>query len=171
MTGQTRLSQIQIRNYKNIAAAAIDLQPLTVLVGPNGAGKSNLVDALSFVADSLSYSVQRAFANRGGVAAVRRRPCPSPCHIGLRFVLALQDGGWADYAFDIAAPPRGSISVARERCIVQPATKARQAFEVQSGKFIREVPGIRARIKADRLALTVVSAAEEFRMIPFRKRL
>lgn len=87
MERQARLTEIQVRNYKNIAAAVINLQPLTVLVGPNGAGKSNLVDALSFVADSLSHSIQLAFANRGGIAAVRRKSGGHPYHTGLRFSL------------------------------------------------------------------------------------
>jgi predicted ATPase len=165
MAEQTRLTQIQVRNYKNIAAAVIDLEPLTVLIGPNGAGKSNFVDALSFVADSLTHSIQLAFANRGGIAAVRRKSGGHPYHIGLRFSLELAGGGWADYAFDVAARPREAFSVARERCVVQPLMAPRHEFEVKDGRFVRQVPGIRARIEPDRLALTVVSAAEEFRPI------
>jgi len=165
MVKQARLIEIQIRNYKNIAATVIDLQPLTVLVGPNGAGKSNFVDALSFVADALSHSIHLAFADRGGIAAVRRKSGGHPYHIGLRFRLALADGGWADYAFDIAARPREAFSVAHERCIVQPFMVPRHEFEVENGQFIREVPDIRPRIEPDRLALTVVSAAEEFRPV------
>jgi len=158
-----KLSWIQIRNYRNIAAAVVNLQPLTVLVGPNGAGKSNFVDALSFVADSLNHSISLAFANRGGITAVRRKSGGHPTHIGLRFHLDLADGGWADYAFDIAARPREAFSVARERCVVQPFMQSRHEFEVQNGQFRREVPGIRPRIEPDRLALTVLSATEEFR--------
>ena len=165
MEKQTKLTEIQIRNYKNIAATVINLQPLTVLVGPNGAGKSNFVDALSFVADALSHSIHLAFADRGGIAAVRRKSGGHPYHIGLRFRLALADGGWADYAFDIAARPREAFSVAHERCVVQPFMAPRHEFEVENGKFIREVPDIRPRIEPDRLALTVVSAAEEFRPV------
>ncbi len=165
MVKRVKLTEIQIRNYKNIAAAVIDLQSLTVLVGPNGAGKSNFVDALSFVADSLVHSIQLAFANRGGIAAVRRKSGGHPYHIGLRFGLTWDDGGWARYAFDIAARPREAFSVARERCVVQPFMQPRQEFEVENGQFTRQVPGIRARIEPDRLALTVVSAAEEFRPV------
>jgi len=165
MEKQAKLTEIQIRNYKNIAATVINLQSLTVLVGPNGAGKSNFVDALSFVADALSHSIHLAFADRGGIAAVRRKSGGHHYHIGLRFRLALVDGGWADYAFDIAARPREAFSVAHERCVVQPFMAPRHEFEVKNGQFIREVPDIRPRIEPDRLALTVVSAAEEFRPV------
>ncbi len=159
-----RLLQVQIRNYKNIAAVVLDLQPLTVLVGPNGAGKSNFVDALAFVADSLDVSIQLAFANRGGITAVRRKSGGHPTHIGLRLSMRLADGGWAYYAFDIAARPREAFSVSRERCIVH-GRKATHEFEVQNGNFVRGVPGVRPRIVPDRLALTMLSATEEFRPV------
>ncbi len=162
---KSRLRQIQIRNYKNIAQAVIDLQQLTVLVGPNGAGKSNFVDALSFVSDCLSHSIHLAFANRGGIAAVRRQSGGHPTHIGLRLRIDMADGDWADYAFDIAARSREAFSVARERCIVQYFMGARHEFVVENGKFIRQVPGILPRLEPDRLALTVISGTQEFRPV------
>jgi hypothetical protein len=83
----------------------------------------------------------------------------------LRFELTLAQGGWANYAFDLAARPREAFSVAHERCVVQPFMQPRHEFEVENGQFTRPVPGIRPRIEPDRLALTVVSAAEEFRPV------
>jgi len=159
------LRQVQIRNYKNIAACIVNLERFTVLVGPNGAGKSNFVDALSFVADCLSHSVQLAFANRGGIAAVRRKSGGHPTHIGLRLRLDLADGGWADYAFDLAARRREAFSIARERCVVQSFMGPRHEFEIEHGTFTRQVPGIRPRVQSDRLALTILSAAEEYRPV------
>jgi predicted ATPase len=165
MAKQPRLRQVQIRHYKNIAEAVVNLQPVTVLVGPNGAGKSNFVDALSFAADSLNYSIQVAFANRGGPAAVRRKSGGHPTHLGLRFRIDLSDGGWADYAFDVAAPSGGAFTIARERCVVQPLMSSCHEFDVENGIFTHEVPGIRPRLEPDRLALTVLSALEEFRPV------
>jgi predicted ATPase len=162
-----RLRQIQIRHYKNIVTAIVHFQPLTILVGPNGAGKSNFVDALSFVADSLNHSIQSAFANRGSIAAVLHRSSgqPQPANIGWRLRLDLVDGGWADYAFEIATRPGESFTVTHERCIVQFSAGPRHEFEVENGIFKSEVPGIRPRIEPDRLALTVLSALEEFRPV------
>jgi predicted ATPase len=165
MAGKVQLRQVQIRNYKNIAAAVVELQPLTVLVGPNGAGKSNFVDALAFVADSLNHSIQSAFVKRGGTKAVIRKSDKHQSHLGMRLRLDLADAGTADYAFDIAVRPREAFKVARERCIVQTLQGMRHEFEIKNGKFVREVSGIRPRLKPDRLALTVLSALEEFRPI------
>lgn len=165
MVGKFRLTELRIRNYKNIATAVVPLQDLTVLVGPNGAGKSNCVDALSFVADCLNHSIQLAFANRGGIAAVRRKSSGHPTHLGLSFHLQSVEGSWARYTFEIAARPREAFRVAREQCIVQSAWGQSHEFKVENGKFIREVPGIRPHIEPDRLALTVLSGLEEFRLI------
>lgn len=147
--------------------AIVNFQPLTVLVGPNGAGKSNFVDALAFVADSLNHSIQSAFAYRGSMAAVLHRSNgqPQPTNIGWRLRLDLAGGGWADYAFEIATRSREAFTVARERCIVQTSIGLRHEFEVENGMFMREVPGIRPRVEPDRLALTVLSAVEEFRPV------
>ena len=163
MAGKYRLRQVQIRNYKNIAKAVVNLQLLTVLVGPNGSGKSNFVDVLSFVADSLNHSIQMAFTSRGGINTVRRKSGGHPNHIGLRLILDLTDGGWADYAFDISARSREAFNITRERCIIEPFGGTRHIFEVENGTFKREVPGIRPRVEPDRLALTMLSGLEEFR--------
>ncbi len=162
----SRLSQVEIQNYKNIAAARVELQPLTILVGPNGAGKSNFVDALSFAADSLNHSIQNAFSRRGGLAAVRRRAGQEVKSepIALRVEIMLGNGGRAEYVVEISASATG-FKITRERCVVEPDTGLHHEFEVQDGEFTRAVPGIRPRIEPDRLALTVLSAVEEFRPV------
>lgn len=163
------LQQVQIKNYKNIASAVVDMKPLTVLVGPNGAGKSNFIDALTFVADSLNYSVRLAFANRGGIAAVRRRSGGHPTHVGMRFRIEFPDNSMADYSFDIAAKRQKnripSFRIDRERCVVQPFMKEQVEFEIREGKFVKEVPGIRPQLESDRLALALLSGVEEFRPV------
>jgi predicted ATPase len=157
--------RVVIRNYKSIAQALVCLEPLTVLVGPNGAGKSNFIDALSFVRDCLSESIELAFKNRGGIGAVRRRSGGHPTHIGLRLELQLDEGACADYTFEIAAIPKERFSVARERCEVWRFMEERHDFEVKNGEFLRKIPGIRPKVSADRLALFAASATEEFRPV------
>lgn len=160
-----RVQQVQIRNYKSIAQIAVNLDRFTVLVGPNGAGKSNFIDALAFVQECLSESIELAFKNRGGIAAVRRISAGHPTHIGIRLVLNLGDHQFADYAFEIAAKPKEKFSVARERCVVEKLMGIRHAFEIEDGKFTTEIPGIRPKVAPDRLALFAASATEEFRPV------
>jgi len=160
-----RIRQVQIRNYKSIAQAAVALEPFTVLVGPNGAGKSNFIDALAFVKDCLSESIEFAFKQRGGIRAVRRRSAGHPTNIGIRLILDLNDNLSADYAFQIAARPTGRFSVARERCVLRRLLSEGAVFDVRHGEFSREIPGIRPKVTADRLALFAASATEEFRPV------
>jgi predicted ATPase len=63
------LQKIQIKNYRSIADASVDLQPFTVLLGANGSGKSNLLRLL----DDLSHSTDRVLARHLRLPQTRRR--------------------------------------------------------------------------------------------------
>jgi predicted ATPase len=159
------IRQVQIKNYKSIGHAVVDLGRFTALVGANGAGKSNFVDSLAFVSECLSSSIEMAFKNRGGIGAVRRRSGGHPYHIGLRLILDLGDAD-ADYSFEIAAKPKERFHISHERCHVRHHLfEAGSNFEVRNGRFIREIPGLRPQVAADRLALFAASATEEFRPV------
>jgi len=159
------IRKIRIRNYKSIAQLRVGLEPFTVFVGPNGAGKSNFIDALSFVKDCLFKSIELAFIDRGRIDAVRRRSIGHPTHIGIGLTMRLEDNLTADYAFEIAAEPKKEFKVARERCVVRDFFKNEYSFEVKSGEFVKEIPGIKPRLTQDRLALFAASATEEFRPV------
>lgn len=159
------IQQVQIRNYKSIAQVSVNLETFTVFVGPNGSGKSNFIDALAFVQECLSESIELAFKNRGGIAAVRRSSTGHPTHIGIRLTMILSDELFADYAFEIAAKPREKFSVARERCVVHKFMGQSHSFEIEDGKFTTEIPGIRPKVAPDRLALFAASATDEFRPV------
>lgn len=157
------LRRIEVKNYKSLANVVVDLEPFTVLVGPNGSGKSNFVDALRFVHECLAGPISLALQNRGGINAVRRHSLGHPTNFGFRLVIDLNQGGLGDYSFEIAAKQQGRFTVKQERCVVQQLLKQPFCYEVENGRFTKEVPGIRPRIEADRLALSLVSALEEFK--------
>lgn len=58
----SRLEKLSIRGFKSFAkqTSLIFSPGITAIVGPNGSGKSNVLDALSFVMGSLSFSSLRA---------------------------------------------------------------------------------------------------------------
>ena len=62
---------VELRNFRSIEHAVVDLAPFTVVVGRNGSGKSNFVDALLF-ASELGIDAARAVDRRGGLAGIRR---------------------------------------------------------------------------------------------------
>lgn len=111
------LTRVLLKNYKSIAAAAVELRPLTFLVGPNGSGKSNFLDALRFTGDSLRTSLDNALRDRGGIAEVRRRSGGHPTHFGVRleFQLPTSEG---HYAFRIGARPQAGYEVQTEECTI-----------------------------------------------------
>lgn len=149
------LKQVHIKNFKSIAAAVVDLSGFTALVGPNGAGKSNFVDALRFVTDSLTVSLDYAIRNRGGIDVVRMKSTGHPANFGFRIRMELEPGP-SDYSFEIKAEQRGRFSVKRERFISNSAR-----FEVKDGVVISEI--FRGSIEKDRLALPALSGFPEFR--------
>ena len=156
------IRQVQIVDYKSFDRSAVNLEPFTVFVGPNGSGKSNFIDALSFVSDCLSESIERAVNKRGGLHAVRRARPGTGTTTGMRLVLAVAHNLWADYAFRIHGHRGEDFSVERERCAVHEANGEKYEFEVKKGEFVREIPGIRPKISANSLALFAASATEEF---------
>ncbi|WP_437487080.1 N-6 DNA methylase [Sorangium sp. So ce1014] len=63
--------RVELRNYRSIAEASVELAPFTVLVGPNGSGKSNFADAIVFARD-VATDAATAVERRGGLAGIRR---------------------------------------------------------------------------------------------------
>lgn len=160
-----RIRRVQVRNYRSLDEVVVELGDLTILVGPNGAGKSNFVDSLSFVADAVTSTLSRAVQLRGGIDGVRRRSAGHPTNFGVRLEFALGDNRLATYAFEVAARSQGDFAVKRETCRVITGGVISASFDLREGEF-REAPaGLRPRIQPDRLGLTVLSAADEFRPV------
>ncbi|MBF6606389.1 MAG: AAA family ATPase [Chloroflexi bacterium] len=157
------LLQIQARNFRSLDEVVVDLGQLTVLVGPNGSGKSNFVDCLSFVTDSVTSTLARAVQVRGGIDGVRRRSAGHPTNMGIRLDLRLTGRRIASYAFEIAARSQGDFVVKRETCRIATEGVISAAYDLREGEFKEAPSGVRPRIAPDRLALTVLSATEEFR--------
>jgi len=158
---QLFLKRVTLRNYKSIAAAAIDLRPLTFLVGPNGSGKSNFLDGLRFTRDALRSSLDHALRDRGGIAEVRRRSGGHPNHFGIRFDFELPKS-WGHYAFRIGAKAQGGYEVQTEECVIHGAEEAR--FVVRAGEVAGTHNGtpLPAATK-DRLFLVNASGLPAFR--------
>jgi predicted ATPase len=158
-----RIRQIQIRNYKSIDRAVVDLEPFTVLVGPNGAGKTNFIDALAFVQECLAISIPAACERHGSIRTRNQSPVEVTT-VGIRLLLELSSEITADYSFEIQTE-LFTNELVRERCTILAGTASTVGFEVARGQFIREIPGIRPKLSSDRLALFAASALDEYRPI------
>ncbi|WP_437624432.1 N-6 DNA methylase [Sorangium sp. So ce1151] len=128
--------RVELRNYRSIAQASVDLAPFTVLVGPNGSGKSNFADAIVFARD-VATDAATAIERRGGLAGIMRwqpaeeddraevqvdvRAAPSRSaletdYLRHRFTIrAKGDGAWAFHSETIELFARGAPVLSLER--------------------------------------------------------
>lgn len=61
-----RLRQIELRDFKSVARASVDLRPLTIVVGANSSGKSTLLQSILAVAQAVrSRSASAEFPLNG----------------------------------------------------------------------------------------------------------
>ena len=158
------IQRVVLRSYKSIAKCDIQLRPLTYLVGQNGAGKSNFLDALHFVRDALTGSLDNALSERGGLDEVRRRSGGHPNHIGIRLEFRLRDGreGW--YAFSIGAMASGGFEVQTEDCVITGIAKG-PFFRVAKGQLRDSSEATFPSVTSDRLALVAASGFTAFRPV------
>ncbi len=72
-TPRVRIQELRLEGFRAFENARLSLDDLTVLVGRNGAGKSTLIDALEFLRDALTDSLESALERRGGFSALARK--------------------------------------------------------------------------------------------------
>lgn len=164
MTDSVFIQRVVLRSYKSIASCDIRLQPLTYLVGQNGAGKSNFLDALHFVRDALTGSLDNALSERGGLDEVRRRFSGHPNHIGIRLEFRLRDGRTGWYAFSIGALASGGYEVQNEECVISGVGKG-PFFRITKGQLRDSSEPAFPAVTSDRLALVVASGFTAFRPV------
>ena len=165
MTDRRLLTRIALRNYKSIGACDIRPAQLSFLVGPNGSGKSNFLDALRFVADSLSYSIDHALRDRGGIGEVRRRSGGHPNHFGIRLEFNLAE--WrGHYSFTVGAMPQMGYEIQSEECLVVPHDgDGSHYYRVERGQVRQSTFATPPVAASDRLYLVTVSGLDAFRAV------
>lgn len=155
------LTRVVLRNYKSIGNCDVKLGPLTFLVGANGSGKSNFLDALHFVRDALTGTLENALNERGGLTEVRRRSGGHPNNFGIRLEFRLIDGRAARYSFNIGALSERGYVVQREECVID-RDRHGPRFSIEGGKVVTSEMSFPS-VTGDRLALVAVSGLAAFR--------
>lgn len=158
------LTRIVLRNYKSIGNCDVRLGSLTFLVGANGSGKSNFLDALHFVKDALTGSLDNALNERGGLPEVRRRSSGHPNHFGVRLEFLLPEGQSGYYAFNIGSLQGRGYEVQTEKCVIGAVGKG-PYFHVERGQLIATSEDTFPAVTSDRLALVSVSGMAVFRPV------
>lgn len=88
------ISNLKIRNFKSIASADIDFEPLTMLVGANASGKSNLINVFRFISNIATDGIDNAVALQGGIPYLANASLPKGTPIEVAFTLDLSNEGW-----------------------------------------------------------------------------
>ncbi len=154
-----------LKRFRSIPTERIDFDNPTFLVGRNGSGKSNVVDAFSFLADSMALPLQAVFDKKGGITAVRNRTSGRsyPPNLGLGVIFGPINGDVREgrYAFEVRALPNYGFEVVREQCTVSLA-RGRVWFERQKGAFSSNVSGLKPALDPASLGLPVVGGEAAF---------
>lgn len=156
------IRRVKLQNYRSIARCDVTLGPLTFLVGPNGSGKSNFLNALAFVMDALTSTLDLALRLRGGIREVRRRSAGRPTHFGICLECNLPSGASAVYAFRVGTDGQGVTQVQQEECAVSGAG-GQAIFRSEHGKIVHDSSGLNQPVSPDRLHLVLLSGTKEFR--------
>jgi len=164
MKSSVFLRRVVLKNYKSIGHCDVRLGPLTFLVGPNGSGKSNFLDALHFVRDALSGSLDNALNERGGLNEVRRRSGGHPNNFAVRLEFTLPDGRDGRYALAIAALEGGAYEVKHEECVIGKKGMGPSYF-VDRGRVNEASEPTFPAVTPDRLALVAASGMTAFRPV------
>ena len=88
------LTGLKIKNFKSIASADIDFEPLTMLVGANASGKSNLINVFRFISNITTEGIDNAVALQGGIPYLANASLPKGTPIEISFTLDLSNEGW-----------------------------------------------------------------------------
>jgi predicted ATPase len=115
------IDRIIIYNYRSLGEdVGTFLGPLTALVGPNASGKSNFLDALRFLAESVTGSLSHAVAVRHGYRSICRWGIgdPSILRFGVAVSEAQGDGFWM-FSLE-STPEEEGFKIRREQAVWSP---------------------------------------------------
>lgn len=107
------ITRVQVKNYRSIEDADVQMEPMTVLVGRNGSGKSSFVDAIKFVRDALRIGIENAITDRNGFSSIRRWS-PGRKH-QVKIVLTIDQGDfYGNYEITLSSDGEG-FKILREK--------------------------------------------------------
>ncbi len=160
------LESLILKRFRSIPAETVSFSNPTFLVGRNGSGKSNLRDAVDFLTEAMSSSLQSVFDRRGGISVARNRTAGRgyPPNLGLGAVLGPLNGSVrrARYAFEVRATKDYGFEVLREQCVVYPADGPPSWFDRRSKSFRSSVAGLNPSLEPAALGLPVVGGESTF---------
>lgn len=116
----TRISRLELENWRNFRRVEIDAEGRVFLIGPNASGKSNLLDVVRFLQDIVAVGggFQAAVDRRGGVSTIRNLAARRYPDVAIRVTLgsAAVRASWT-YELEFGQNNRRQPVVRRERVV------------------------------------------------------
>ena len=160
------LRSLILRRFRSIPAETVQFANPMFLVGRNGAGKSNFRDALDFLAEAMSSSLQSVVERRGGMLVVRNRTPGKnyPRDMGVGVLLGRLNGGieQARYAFEIRSTKDDQFQIQREQCVVRSTNGEIAWFDRHQRSFRSNVDGLKPALEPVSLGLPVIGGESSF---------
>ncbi len=163
MPNRLNIRRLMLRRFRSLRGETLELSNPLFLVGENGSGKSNLLDAFSFVSDSLRQPLVEALGTRGGLASVCHRFAPQSSASGLGlhldFELSSPTPLTGAYGFELAGRDESGVEVVREQCWLggQPG---RHWFDRRGRQFTSSL-AVAPAVDAQALVLPIVGGTQE----------
>jgi predicted ATPase len=160
------LRSLILNRFRSFPAEIVEFANPTFLIGRNGSGKTNFRDALDFLAEAMSSSLQSVFDRRGGIAVVRNRTSGKsyPPNLGLGVVLGRLNGEieQARYAFEVRAAKNHGFEVVREQGVVHLQNGGTSWFDRTGKTFRSNVGGLKPSLEPHSLGLPVIGGEASF---------
>jgi len=160
------LRSLILKRFRSLAAETVQFANPTFLVGRNGSGKSNLCDALDFLAEAMSSSLQSVVERRGGMLLVQNRTpgMGLPRNVGLGVLLGQLNGEieQARYAFEVHSTKDDRFAIQREQCVVHLTNGSVSWFDRRQRSFRSNVKGLKPSLESVSLGLPVIGGESNF---------
>lgn len=168
MSQEPFIQKLTLRNFQSIRNETVTFANPLFLVGRNGSGKSNFVDALAFLSECMSGSLQSVMERRGGLGRVGylETSWEYP-YISLRADFRLNKGqplkGF--YAFRLMVTPDRRYEVTREQCELTSDENGSVWFDRIGNQIRSSVPGIQFSASPRSLVMPIIGGVQDFETV------
>lgn len=134
------MDYIEIKGYKSIKDARVELKPINILIGSNGSGKSNFLSFFEFLNHLYDRKVQEYISLRGGEDKILHKGSNNTNHL---FIKTEFDNGQNGYSAFLKRGDTGFIFT--EEYLIYRGDKGRNIANYTTEARIKQTDNYRAK--------------------------
>ncbi len=164
MSQEPFIQKLTLRNFRSIRNETVTFANPLFLVGRNGSGKSNFVDALAFISECMSGTLQSAAERRGGLGRIGYFPHDWQFQVSLRadFQIGIDYPRKGFYAFTLKVTSGIKYEVTREQCKLNSGDNKISWFDRRGSQIESSVAGIKFQASPSSLVMPLISGIQDF---------